>query len=93
MNKFFRIIGYLEGSSFLVLLGIAMPLKHYWGMPLAVRYVGWAHGLLFILYVGTAFAISEKLDRPAGFLRSAFLAALIPFGPFVLQHRLNSRTN
>jgi hypothetical protein len=46
-----RIIGFVEGLSFLILLGIAMPLKYFFGLPETVRVVGMAHGLLFVLYV------------------------------------------
>ena len=45
-----RLISILEGISFLVLLGIAMPLKYAWGMPAAVFWIGLVHGLLFILF-------------------------------------------
>ena len=45
-----RLAGITEGISFLVLLFIAMPLKYWAGMPLAVKYTGWAHGVLFVLY-------------------------------------------
>ncbi len=46
-----RVVGIAEGISFLVLLCIAMPLKYYAGIPEVVKFVGWAHGLLFILYI------------------------------------------
>ena len=46
-----RFIGLLEGISFLVLLGIAMPLKYYMNKPETVKIVGMAHGVLFVLYV------------------------------------------
>jgi hypothetical protein len=39
-----RVIGFVEGVSFLVLLGAAMPLKYLADMPLAVKIVGSAHG-------------------------------------------------
>ena len=39
-----RLVGIAEGISFLILLGIAMPLKYVWGQPLAVRIVGLIHG-------------------------------------------------
>ena len=44
----FRVIAVLEGVSFLVLLGIAMPLKYYAALPSAVRVGGSLHGLLFV---------------------------------------------
>ena len=43
-----RAAGLAEAVSFLVLLGVAMPLKYLAGMPQAVKVVGWAHGLLFM---------------------------------------------
>lgn len=83
-----RAVGLLEGASFLVLLFIAMPLKYAAGMPLAVKFVGWAHGLLFMGYLlvlgHTASALRWPLMRVAG----ALIAALLPFGPFVLDARL-----
>ncbi|MGB0788445.1 MAG: DUF3817 domain-containing protein, partial [Marinirhabdus sp.] len=48
--KTFRIISVLEAVSFLLLLGIAMPLKYIWGSPEMVRIVGAAHGVLFLAY-------------------------------------------
>ncbi|MBF9224019.1 DUF3817 domain-containing protein [Hymenobacter ruricola] len=45
-----RLVAILEGVSFLVLLLVAMPLKYLAGQPQAVRPVGMAHGLLFVLY-------------------------------------------
>ncbi len=83
-----RVAGIAEGISFLVLLGIAMPLKYFADQPLAVRYVGWAHGLLFILY---ALAILQAWAGSAlPFRRAvmAFIAALVPFGPFVVDKKL-----
>lgn len=46
----FAKISFFEGVSFVVLLQIAMPLKYIFEMPLAVKYIGWAHGALFIAY-------------------------------------------
>lgn len=83
-----RVIGFWEGVSFLVLLGIAMPLKYYAGEPGAVRVVGMAHGVLFMLYVGAA--IQAALDRNWTWRRTALvlLASLLPAGPFVVEAKL-----
>lgn len=88
-----RKIGLIEGVSFLVLLLIAMPLKYFANMPEAVKVVGWAHGLLFMLYVA-ALAHVWLLHR-WGFLKLliAFAASLIPFGPFLLDSRLKKEAN
>jgi integral membrane protein len=87
-----RAVGLLEGTSFLVLLFIAMPLKYAVGMPLAVKLTGWAHGVLFILYLlvlgHTASVLRWSLLR----VGAALMAALLPFGPFVLDARLRRDT-
>ena len=77
-----RIIAILEGISFLVLLGIAMPLKYLAGIPEVVRVVGMAHGVLFILYV--VLLIQVAVERSWSFKKSvlAFVASLVPFGTF-----------
>lgn len=88
MAKHFRTIGILEGISFLVLLGIAMPLKYVAGIPEAVKFVGWAHGLLFMAYVVSAFAVSDAQSWPMRRLCGALLAAVLPFGPFVFERKV-----
>ncbi len=83
-----RAIALVEGVSYLLLLGVAMPLKYFAGFPEAVKVVGWAHGLLFVLYL---MAVAEvTVARRWRFVRilGAFVAALVPFGTFVLDARL-----
>ncbi|MEM9986472.1 MAG: DUF3817 domain-containing protein [Bacteroidota bacterium] len=85
-----RAIGFLEGISFLVLLCIAMPLKYLAGQPWAVKYVGWAHGLLFVLYMA---ALADSFFRYRWpFLKGlkGFLAAFIPGGPFWFDRTLKA---
>lgn len=86
----FRIIGIAEALSFLVLLGIAMPLKYLWGMPLAVRIVGSIHGGLFILYLLAAVRAARFAGWPFKRLLEAFFAALLPFGPFYFDRKLQN---
>lgn len=83
-----RLIGFIEGISFLVLLGIAMPLKYAAGMPLAVKYVGWAHGGLFMLFLAALFQVSAETDWGFKKIAGAFIASVIPFGTFVLDKQL-----
>jgi len=83
-----RVIGWWEGVSFLLLLGVAMPLKYFADWPLAVRYVGMVHGILFLLYV--AAAIQAALDHNWSWKRTALVlaASLLPGGPFVVDARI-----
>ncbi|TDQ19127.1 integral membrane protein [Algoriphagus boseongensis] len=86
--KRFKWISLIEGMSFLILLFIAMPLKYIMDMPLAVTYVGWAHGLLFILYIYTVFPTASKLKWEFGRTFFALLASILPFGPFIFDRNL-----
>ena len=90
MNRF-RVIAICEGISFLVLLFIAMPLKYFAGYPQAVLVVGWIHGILFISYMISG--LDVKTTYRWNFRRTfiAFIAALVPFGPFILEKRILSK--
>jgi integral membrane protein len=85
-----RWVGVAEGASYLSLLGIAMPLKYLADMPLAVKWVGWAHGLLFIAYGAAVLHATVSLRWSFARLFGFFVAALVPFGPFIANHRLAS---
>jgi len=84
----FRKVAIAEGISYLALLFIAMPLKYWAGLPLAVKYTGWAHGLLFVLYI--IFLIMSWTEYKWSF-KKAFLiggASLLPFAPFWVDKKL-----
>lgn len=85
-----RLIGITEGLSFLVLVFVAMPLKYHWGDPSWVRVVGGIHGALFVVF---CFALFDTQHREKWSLRQTlvpFVASLIPFGPFLIDHRLKT---
>ncbi|MFT3885437.1 MAG: DUF3817 domain-containing protein [Flavobacteriales bacterium] len=83
----FRWFAIAEGISFLALLFVAMPLKYMAGQPLAVKYTGWTHGLLVIGYIITAVPLFTKLKWATERLYGVVLAALLPFGTFVLERK------
>ena len=83
-----RGVGYLEGISFLLLLGIAMPLKYMYDMPEYVRVIGMAHGALFIAYVALVLWVGSKFDWSYRTIGLGVLASILPFGPFVAEKRL-----
>ena len=47
-----RILGNIEGVSYLILLGIAMPLKYFGDNEILVKLIGPIHGFLWLLYIG-----------------------------------------
>jgi integral membrane protein len=83
----FMAIAFLEGVSFLVLLGIGMPLKYLADMPLVVKYAGWAHGVLFVLYMITLLQVTLEKEWKFGKAVLAFLVSFLPFGTFWFEAR------
>lgn len=83
-----RVIGLVEGCSFLLLLGVAMPLKYFAAMPVAVQYVGWLHGVLFMAYCLAL--LQAWIERQWSLVTAGglFVAAVVPFGPFVADRKL-----
>ncbi|MBC7544569.1 MAG: DUF3817 domain-containing protein [Candidatus Sericytochromatia bacterium] len=84
----FRIIGWLEGTSFLFLLLVAMPLKYLAGLPSAVRITGSVHGLLFLLFMAALFRVVLERRWPIQRTVIAFVASLVPGGTFVFDRSL-----
>lgn len=78
-----RILGIAEGISFLLLLGVAMPLKYMGGMPEAVKVTGMLHGILFILYVLAVFQAKAEYSWSIIKTLLALVASILPFGTFL----------
>ena len=87
---FLRKVALMEAVSFLILLGIAMPLKYMAGMPLPVKVVGWIHGVLFITFCIALLRAWMGARWPIGRAIVLFIAALLPFGPFVIDRRMRA---
>ena len=84
----FRIIALLEGFSYLALLIIAMPLKYWFQIPAPVKYMGWLHGVLFILYIILLIQVFIKLRWTFQKTVIAFIVSFVPFGTFWLDVKL-----
>ena len=87
-----RVLGTVEGVSTLVLFGIAMPLKYVAGMPLAVTIAGSVHGVLFLALVGMFVLGTRRIPISHGMAAAGIVAAVVPFGPFVMDRRLERLT-
>jgi len=81
-----RLIALLEGTSLLVLLCIAIPLKYKYNDPSFVKTMGPIHGALFLLFVinTVSIAIEQKWKRKETL--SVLLSCILPFGTFVADH-------
>lgn len=84
----FRLIASLEGISFLVLIGIAVPLKYVWGQPWLVQNTGMIHGILFVLYLFNIIQNKIELGWATGKTVLAMLLSMVPFGTFYVVSRM-----
>ncbi len=88
----FRKVAVAEGISYLLLLFVAMPLKYLADMPLAVKYTGWAHGLLFVLYAVCLIMAWQEQKWKFSKAVLIFVASLLPFAPFIVDKKLKDES-
>lgn len=86
-----RLTGFLEGLSFIILLCIAMPLKYYGGKPEAVKHVGMAHGVLFIVYIILVLLVGFRQKWTVKEIAIAIIASFVPLGTFYADWSIFSK--
>ncbi len=84
-----RIVGLLEGLSLLVLVLIAVPLKHLYGQPLPVRVLGPIHGVFFLWFLYALAAAARERKWAMRRSATAVVASLIPGGTLVFDRSLS----
>jgi integral membrane protein len=85
--KTFRIIAFLEGLSYLLLLFIAVPIKYFFENDMYVKLLGMPHGVLFIGYIIVAFLIKDDLKWNFRDFFIVLAASIIPFGTFYIDKK------
>lgn len=63
-----------------------MPLKYMADIPIGVTIVGGLHGLLFVAFVVMAWETRNEYKKTWGWLLKSFMASIIPFGTFWMDH-------
>ncbi|MBW1297636.1 DUF3817 domain-containing protein [Aquimarina litoralis] len=91
MTIIFKLISYLEGISYLLILFVTMPLKYLFASPEPNKVIGMAHGVLFLLYI--VFAILMKYEKKWNnkTLFIVLLCSIIPFGTFWMDKKYLSK--
>ena len=80
-----------EGTTLLLLMFIAVPLKYKLGIPEAVYIMGRVHAAAFLLYLAMLlFALNRGMLSWYQFILGA-IAAFIPFGSFVYEKKVLER--
>ena len=88
MIQLYRKTALIEGISYLILLFIAMPLKYFFNIPEAVKYFGWIHGVLFLVFFVVLIMASIKYRWSLLRIGIYLLGSVLPFVPFYLDKKL-----
>lgn len=87
MKKTFRIISFLEGISYLLLLFVAVPIKYFLVDESYVKILGMPHGILFLGYIVLAISIRKKMKWNLKTFLTVLFASIIPFGTFYIDKK------
>lgn len=82
MTKFLRLISFLEGVSFIFLLGFAMPLKYVFDKPFLVPYAGMFHGVMFVGFLVLLLVVCQVKRWSLSVFLLGLLASVVPLMPF-----------
>ena len=87
MKLIFRIVAFLEGVSYILLMTLGLYFKYKLNDDSYVKLLGMPHGVLFILYIIFAFILRKKENW--NFLNFSIIlfASLIPFGTFYIDRK------
>lgn len=81
--RLLRRAGLVEGCTLVLLVCIAVPLKHLAGQPQYVTWLGPLHGMSFLFYGYAAAMATTSGGWRRGEIARVCIAALLPFGAFV----------
>ena len=87
MKILFRVIAFLEGVSYILLMSVGLYFKYQLADPSYVKLLGMPHGLLFISYLILAFLIKggeQWKNKDFGII---LLASILPFGIFYIDRK------
>ena len=87
MKNIFRIVSFLEGVSYLLLLFVAVPIKYFQGDVSYVKMLGMPHGILFMSYIVLAVMLQKTMKWSLKSLGIIVLASVIPFGTFYVDKK------
>jgi integral membrane protein len=87
MKILFRIVSFLEGTSYLLLLFFAVPFKYLLDDPSYVKMFGMPHGLLFVGYLILAYYIKDSMKWKKKDFAKVLFASIVPFGTFWVEKK------
>jgi integral membrane protein len=84
-----RLVSLLEGTTLLILVFIAVPLRHVGGYRVATMIMGPIHGTAFLLYVWMLIQTVAGVGLPRRDVACMIVAAFVPFGAFLNERLLH----
>jgi integral membrane protein len=75
-----RIAAVVEGTTLLVLVCVAVPIKHLIGLPIVVSIMGPIHGMVFLLYLWMLVNQTYSGGWSKAEVVRLVVGALVPFG-------------
>ena len=87
MKLFFRIVAFLEGVSFILLITIGLYFKYQLNDDSYVKLLGMPHGLLFVIYIIIAYLLREEENWKTKDFIIVLFASVIPFGTFYIDRK------
>ena len=86
-----RLTSILEASTLAILVFVAVPLKHAFGMPQVVSVMGPVHGLAFLFYIWMLIQSHFQVGWTGREWVRMILCAFIPLAGFVNERLLKHR--
>lgn len=83
-----RIIAFIEGCSFILLVFVGMPLKYLFDSGTVNKVVGQTHGFLFLLFIVATFLAASTYKWKGSTTFWILLSSIIPFGTFIADYKL-----
>ena len=86
MTLTFRIVAFLEGLSYLLLMAASIYKKTN-GDETFVKLLGMPHGLLFVAYIALAILLKSHYKWNLKTLAIVLVASILPFGTFYIEKK------
>ncbi len=87
MKNIFRVVSFLEGVSYLLLMSLGLYYKYALNDPSFVKMFGMPHGILFMLYIILAIMLKKQMNWNYKTLRIVLVASILPFGTFYIDKK------
>jgi integral membrane protein len=87
----YRVMAYVTGVVLVILCFVGIPLQVFAHNDAVVNYVGTTHGILYLIYLVTAYLLARRLRLALAPTLLLLLAGTIPVLTFVVERWMTRR--